>query len=698
MNGQLILSYPIWFIAFCILLGIAVAAALYTRDKLFEEQRWLKAILFLFRSTLVSALAFLLLSPIWKGKITETEQPILVYLEDISSSIQSFTPSTTYEDFQTLKTTVLNELEKQFDVEQYQFGGSLVKAGDSLPGVEKMTNISQSLEELLEIHSHQNIGGIVLATDGIYNQGYNPAYSKVNASTSIYTIALGDSTPSRDLFVQALQYPKVVYMGDQFQLDIDWGAYNLSGNSAQLKVTDEQGKVLLTKTIALNKSEVFQRNNIIIDAESAGVKKFNVSLSTSAKEDVSTNNYQSAYVEVLDGRKNVLLVYDGPHPDIKALKTALDNNKNYEVSVTSMARFNGNADLYDLVVMHGLPSKSTNNGKTLFKELKSKGKSIAIIVSERTDLNFLNNNQGLLKIKTSGQRPNEVQGLLNNDFKDFQIPEGLTQALRSNPPLLCPFGEYEEGPNTKTIVYQRLDDINTGYPMILTGQEGASRMLFITGEGIWRWRMSEFEQQDNATAFDGLFNQLIQYSSIKEDKRKFRLFTNKKLIWENEPILFSAELYNANYELINQPDVQLQVKDTKGNAYDFVFDKSINAYVLDAGLLPVGNYTARANTNWTNENYNAAVKFTVREVQLEAMNKQANFSMLYNLSENSGGKLYLANDFSAMVDDLSQNANLKPVLYDKTKSTSIFHYKWIFFALLALLSIEWIVRKWRGGY
>ncbi len=651
------------------------------------------------RSLLIGSLAFLLLGPIWKGFITKTDKPIVIYAEDVSSSITSFTSQENLTNFQTKRDELLKSLEDKFDIEAYQFGSDLVAFKDSMPGNEKMTNISQSIEKLQEIHSHQNVGAIILATDGIYNQGYNPAYSKISSNTSIYTIALGDSTPSKDLFIQALQYPKVIYLGDQFQLDIEWGAYNLSGSTATLKILDEKNKVLLNKAVSIGKEEVFDRTSVIIDAENVGVQKFKVQLITGASEDVTTNNYQSAYVEILDGRKNVLLVYDGPHPDIKALKAVIDNNKNYEVTVSSADRFSEIIDVFDLIIMHGLPSpKGDVKGKEIFRKAKEKGKSIALIIDEGTDLNYLNNQQSVLKIKTTGQKPNEVQGLLNSDFNDFQIPDGLLQALRNNPPILCPFGEYEEGPNTKTIIYQRLDDINTGYPMILSGQEGSSRMLFINGEGLWRWRMAEYAQNETTTSFDKLFNQLIQYVAIKEDKRKFRLIANKNLILENEPVLFNAELYNANYELINEPDVSLVVKDSKGKDYDFVFDKTLNAYSLEAGLLPIGNYTALAKTSWTNENYNAAVKFTVREVQLESLNKQANFSMLYNLSNASGGNMYTVDNIESMATSIESNVNLKPVLYNTVKTTSLLHYKWIFFILLGFLTIEWVVRKWTGGY
>jgi len=45
------------------------------------------------------------------------------------------------------------------------------------PFNQKVTNLSNTLDEIYNKYSHQNVGAIILASDGIYNQGNNPIYS-----------------------------------------------------------------------------------------------------------------------------------------------------------------------------------------------------------------------------------------------------------------------------------------------------------------------------------------------------------------------------------------------------------------------------------------------------------------------------------------------------------------------------------------
>jgi len=56
----------------------------------------------------------------------------------------------------------------------------------------------------------------------------------------------------------------------------------------------------------------------------------------------------------------------------------------------------------------------------------------------------------------------------------------------------------------------------------------------------------------------------------------------------------------------------------------------------------------------------------------------------------------------AAVQSLGQsllaNENLKSVIAEENKLEDLIKFKWLFWLLLSLLSLEWFVRKWAGGY
>src|SRR5690606_40175258 len=48
------------------------------------------------------------------------------------------------------------------------------------------------------------------------------------------------------------------------------------------------------------------------------------------------------------------------------------------------------------------------------------------------------------------------------------------------------------------------------------------KVAFLLGEGIWRWRLDEFDRTEKSEFFDGVFGKLIQYLTTNDEKKKFK--------------------------------------------------------------------------------------------------------------------------------------------------------------------------------
>ena len=86
---NLLLSYPWWFVLFCLLLGLGYAYLLYfwrntTVEKTDKKYNFLLAFL---RFIAVSLISFLLLSPLIKTKNSEIDKPILIFAKDNTMSV-----------------------------------------------------------------------------------------------------------------------------------------------------------------------------------------------------------------------------------------------------------------------------------------------------------------------------------------------------------------------------------------------------------------------------------------------------------------------------------------------------------------------------------------------------------------------------------------------------------------------------------
>ena len=114
--------------------------------------------------------------------------------------------------------------------------------------------------------------------------------------------------------------------------------------------------------------------------------------------------------------------------------------------------------------------------------------------------------------------------------------------------------------------------------------------------------VNEFAKNNNHQAFDEIINKTVQFLSVKDNKDKFRVIVDNQFN-ENQEIIFNAELYNNSYELVNTPEVKLELENEAGVDYEFVFNKTGSAYVLNAGILPVGSYSYLASTTFSGEQY-----------------------------------------------------------------------------------------------
>lgn len=703
MNSGLSFQYPVGLIILCIALGALYAAVLYYRDKTFDEKtrasQWWRWAMSFFRFVAVSVLAILLLSPFLRTRSTQTFKPIVALVHDNSESIRNALGKDTA-IFQKQVAQLADQLSSKYEVVQYSAGDAL-KKGTDFSLSDKSTDLSSAIEELNSTYYNQNLGAVVLISDGIYNRGVNPVYSAGKSAYSIYTVALGDTTVQKDQKLSNTYYNKIAYLHDHFGVKVDVEANNLSGKNVKLNVYEissgAEPKLLQTKEISYNSANYFQSYDFILSADRVGVSHYRLSLSNTEGEATYKNNTRDIFVEVMDGRQKILLVANSPHPDIAALKTAIESNRNYQLDVDYAADFSRKLNDYNLVILHQLPS-ATQRIQHILTEAKSLKKPLLFIVGSQTLIPEFNKAQDVLIIKTNGGKYNDVVAAVRKDFTLFTLSDKTMQTLPALPPLNNFFGDYVANPAAKVLLNQKINSVSTDFPLWMFSDVGEAKTGVIAGEGLWRWRLYDYKMNKNQDATNELINKTIQYLSVKADKRPFRVNIAKNIFQDNEAITFDAQLYNANYELVNSPDVNLKITGEDGKSYDYKFNKTEKAYELNAGFLPAGNYNYTASVQFGNGTLNASGKFSVSSLQLEELRTRADYQVLFQLATQHNGTMHSLANMDKIADEINAKNQLKPVLYDSFFTESAINLRWIFFLLLLLISLEWGLRKYLGGY
>lgn len=677
---EFISNYPWYYTLLCLVAGFVFSAILYVRDKQnAERSKILLYSLAALRFVSVSLIAILLLDIFIKRLVNETEKPVIILAQDNSSSIVAGKDSTQLKnEYTKALTSFINNVKDKYDIKSYQFD-SESKPSETFNFKGKETDISKLFLDMENNYANKNIGAIILATDGIYNKGTNPLYSIEKFNTPIYTIALGDTIPLKDVWIQTINHNQVAYLGNSFPVEVVVNAIDLKDKSVNVSIS-QNGKVLKTENLSINSNAFSTTLNYLLEADKPGIQKYTVAISYLNEDKNIQNNTQSFIIDVIDNREKVLILANAPHPDIAALEQSISAPQTYEVEVALINEFSKPLKPYSLIIIHQV----NNIPQRISNELKANNQSVFYIGTNSSSTKSLFNNKS-----------NDAEGVYQKEFSLFTLSDELKSYIKDFPAVATPFRNGAVNNGANILIAQKIGVVETEDPLLLFTETNGIKTAQFLGDGIWKWRMRDYADHNNHNLFNELISKTVQYLSVKADKSFFRVFT-KKIINENEAIDFTAEVYNQSYELVTEPDVTLILKDNKNKTYNYTFNKKQTMYSLSAGQFPAGEYTYETKVKYGDKLYTKSGIVIIKEIVSERINTVANHQLLYQISKQSGGKLYYQNQLEQLQKEILASDSIKSITYSHKQLTDLVNLKWLFFIILAFLSIEWFLRKYNG--
>ena len=662
---------PIGFSILCLLMGAAYAYFLYNKHT-FEGKSWLPKVMVFLRFIVISILSFFLLEPFVSSVLIDKEKPIIVLGIDQSESMQG---AAHLQELEVGISELQNTLADNHQVDIYAVGTNITPL-DSFHYHEKATNYASFFKQLSDVYSHRNLAAVVFASDGLYNQGSNPLYVDYPFQAPLYTIALGDTMPQKDVRISQLYNNDIAFLGNSFPLKISVQAQFCAGEKVQLSVWEGQTQLHKEEFIF---SEVYQRfqTQVLLSAEEVGMHRYQIRLSNLVGEENTYNNTEEVFVEILESRQKILLLTESAHPDIFALTTAIEQNDNYEVHQQFVKDFKGDYSPYSLLITF-----HTEVNETPLPTWHVWG---ANTTSQQTDW---------LQLNAYGRQSSEVL-VKSEEFSYFQLDEGWDNWAQQLPPLIVPFADINYLSDYQNVFSQTEKGIATNRPILSFHKGQQHRQALWLGEGFWRWRLFEYAQKESHDLFDVLIQQCVQFLAVKEDKRLFRVKLPKK-IYEHEALFISAQLYDANYELLNEPEATILLRNAEGYEFDYTLNKTVQSYELALSDLEEGQYQYEAKVISAGKEHIRTGQFTIMPLQLEQRQKQANHQLLYKLADMHEGALFYTSEIEALKQSI-QRLESKTISYSRIQLSELLNQRWIFFLLLVFLTLEWFLRKQNGN-
>ena len=96
---------------------------------------------------------------------------------------------------------------------------------------------------------------------------------------------------------------------------MNYSALNLGGNDYTL-IIRHKGRVIEEIKGTFENENFFRSELLKIEAEEVGLQRYTVELRVDAEEELQQNNSASFYINVIDERLKIAILYSSPHPDI----------------------------------------------------------------------------------------------------------------------------------------------------------------------------------------------------------------------------------------------------------------------------------------------------------------------------------------------------------------------------------------------
>jgi hypothetical protein len=665
-----------------ILLSLILAVALsfyqyFYKVKTHSRLHWILALL---RFITVFGVLLLLINPILSSKTFEVIKTPLPIVVDNSSSIVD------------LKVNVLAKalhqklvsnaaLRDKFDVQSYRFDSEF-QSSETFDFKGKQTNLEAVAKNVKSIYKN-TVFPTVLITDGNQTTGNDYVYS-FDVNNKVYPLIVGDTTTFLDLKVSQLNVNKYAFHKNKFPVEVFLNYSGTKSVNANFKIT-QGNATLATQTVSFSSSKKSVVVNILLPANQVGLQVFKASITSNETEKNTYNNTKNFAVEVIDQKTNIAIISEINHPDIGALKRAIESNAQRKVTILKPKDVNSLSD-YNVLILY----QPSSNFKSLFESNAIAGVNTLIVTGVSTDYAILNQQQNDLVFKMSGQREDYL-AQFDSQFNLFALDDiGFEQF----PPLQNAFGIITTNSNVSVLLSSKIRNIATNAPLLAFVENQGKRSAFLLGENSWKWRMQSHIDTKSYEKYDVFIDKIIQYLA-SNNARKSLIVNHESFYNSGDAIEITAQFFNKNYELDDKARLMISVtnKNTK-KAKQFDLLKSNNAYKVNLDGLAAGQYTFSVKELNTNTVYNGY--FEILDFDIEKQFVNPDLKKLQQLATQTQGQVYMPDQVDTLIKSLLKNPSYQAIEKAIVKKTPLIDWVWLLVLVAITLAAEWFIRKYNG--
>jgi uncharacterized membrane protein len=702
------------------------------------------------RACVYGLLIFFLLSPAFiERHVTKLRRPLTVLVDDSQSMTFPATPKGAPEGkpgasrLDLVKQKLLGgedpliqKLSRDYDLRVYRFGTGLEPIAPSAVADLKAQDQGTQLVELLQVAAKEAgaQSGVVVFSDGIANGDRKSLEGSSALPVPVFAVGVGETEGFMDVRVTELRAPEFAFRGREFKLDLTVRASGMKGKSVPLYFNRGAG-LITSRTVSIDADDFTQKVTLSFTPKEIGPHNFSLSVPPQPGEQITQNNHKDFKVEVQRDKIRVLTLSGSPAWNYRFLRMAMKQDPLIElVSFVFLRTPTDTVDVpdtrlslipfpiddifleelknFDVVFFDDFSHRAYFNPVYLdkVKDFVRDGGGFAMLGGVRSFDSGGYGDSALKEVlpveidgKGSYQDHAAIAPALTRSGKVHPItrllpdPRANEQAWAKMPPLRSI--NQVRSARGETLLTTGGNGAGRGLPLLTVGRYGKGRTLAMMSDDIWRWNFIAVGNRESPQNHLKLIRQAVRWLAQEPSFEQVQIRPIPRAR-PGEKLAIKLRVLKDDFTPTRQAAVQVRVVGPEGDPSLVTVNAESEEGEYSGEYTPTreGSYRVEAEASLGGKPLGKArSSFSAAFTYGEADDGRPRTGLLKSIAESSQGTYFSIDDWNEnaleqIAAKLEQHAPSEIVEH---RQTQLWSTLWTFLPVLALLCVEWWMRrKW----
>jgi uncharacterized membrane protein len=629
---------------------------------------------------------------------------------------------------------LIQKLHRDYDLRLARFGTSMEPiAPGSLPGI-RPQDPGTRLVELLQAAARDSAAqsAIIVFSDGIANGDRKTLEGMAPLAVPVFTVGVGPPEGFTDVRIAKLGAPDFAFRGREFKIGLTIQASGMKGRTVPL-LFNRGRNLVATRQIAIDSDLFEQTITLAFTPKEIGTHAFSVSIPAQADEQITPNNQKDFKVEVQRDKIRILTLSGSPAWNYRFLRMAMKQDPLIElVSFVFLRTPMDTVDVpesqlslipfpiddifleelknFDVIFFDDFSHRAYFNPVYLerVREFVRDGGGLAMLGGTRA---FDSGGYGdsalreVLPVELDGKGAFETRG---------SVQAALTPAGKAHPiTRLLPDPKINEETWRKLPALTGINQVRAvrgeslltaggdagSAPLLAIGRFGKGRTLALMTDDAWRWNFIAVGNKETPQNHLKLMRQAVRWLAQEPSFEQVQL-RPIPVSQPGEKVPIELRVLKDDFTPTREASVQLRVFSPEGEPILVSAAPAGEEGEYSGELTPTreGTYRVEAEASLGGKALGKdRTSFTAAYSYGEADDGRPRFDLLKQIAETSKGEYLPIADWNekALEKIAARLEAIAPSEIVEQRQTRLWSNLWPFAILLALLSVEWWMRrKW----